>query len=373
MKKEELKDPIGVSLQHAGEATVVTPEILELDKDRVTSETYVEPEDFLMTLGDMPCFPRCDISVFSGQPKTGKTSLTSMVMACCATSQVLQLKRNTDQPLKVLWFDTEQSLATTKRILKERVRSLIEGEFPEELFYVFNTRNRTPKERCERLALAIETYRPDIVIIDGVADMTDDINSGTDSTAVMQQLLSLAQEYKCNITANIHLNRGGDKQNLRGWLGTLMLQKSYEVFNCEKLADGETLTVSMLFSRLRSTNAEMYYKINENGMPYLVKNSDKETRDSKNNEDDMKFNPEYIDQQAKNKTLPWQFRKLFNAAFGSASMLGYDDLERRIMDLAWIKRKQYYNKVLAEAENLGIVKKTLTKNGRVGVITFAAL
>ena len=373
MDKINIKDPICEALQHAGEPTLITPDIVALDEDRVTSETHVEPEEFLMTLGDMPCFPRCDVSVLSGQPKTGKTSLTSMIMACCATNQVLKLKRNTDQPLKVLWFDTEQSLASTKRILKERVGGLIEGAFPEDLFYVFNTRRRTPKERSERLALAIETYRPDIVIIDGVADMTDDINSGTDSTAVMQQMLSLAQEYKCNITANIHLNRSGDRQNLRGWLGTLMLQKSYEVFNCEKLADGETLTVSMLFSRLRSTHAEMYYKINDNGIPYLVNNNNNEIKADRSQEDNMNFNPEYVDPQAKNKALPWQYRKLFNAAFGTACMLGYDELERRIMELAWIKRKQYYTKVLAEAEKLGIVKKTLTKGGRVGVIIFAAL
>ena len=372
MDKVNFKDPICESLQHAGEATVITPEIVALDEDRVTSETHVEPEEFLMTLGDMPCFPRCDVSVFSGLAKSGKTLLTSMVMACCATNQVLLLKRNTDRPLKVLWFDTEQSLATTKRILNERVGSLIEGAFPEDLFYVFNTRRRTPKERSERLALAIETYRPDMVIIDGVADMVDDINSGTESTAIIQQLLSLAQAYRCNIIANIHLNRSGDRQNLRGWLGTLMLQKSYEVFNCEKMADGETLAVSMLFSRLRSTNEEMYYKIDDNGKPYLVNNNNKIIKETKSQDDDIKFNPEYVDQLAKNKALPWLYSKLFNAAFGTASMLGYEELERRIMELGWIKRKQYYAKVLAEAENLGIVKRTLTKNGRVGVLIFAA-
>ena len=372
MKKEDFKDQIEESLQHAGETTDVTPEIVELDEDRVTTHTDVEPEEFVAEFNGMPCFPRCDVTAIAGQAKTGKTSLIAMLMACCVSKEVLLLKRNREQPLKVLWFDTEQSLATTKRILKEKVGRMIEGEFPEELFYVFNTRQRTPKERCERLALAIETYRPDIAIVDGVADLADDINSGNESTSLMQQLLSMAQEYKCNITANIHLNRGGDKQNLRGWLGTLMLQKSYEVFNCEKMADGETLAVSMLFSRLRCTNAEMYYRIKENGLPCLVKKADSRNSKAKEQDDSKMFNPEYVDQDAKDKMMPWQFRKLFDAAFGSACMLGYDDLERRIMDLGWIKRKQYYTKVLDEAEKQGIVKKTLTKNGRVGVVIFAA-
>lgn len=372
MKKETFSDPIMDALQHAGMPTDVTPEMVALDEDRVTTYTEVEPEEFLVEFNGMPCFPRCDVSVFTGQAKAGKTSLTAMLMACCAGQEVLLLKRNVEQPLKVLWFDTEQSVATTKRILKEKVGGMIEGEFPEELFYVFNTRQRTPKERCERLALAIESYHPDIAIIDGIADLADDINSGPESTALMQQLLSLAQTNKCNITANIHLNRSGERLNLRGWLGTLMLQKSYEVFNCEKLPDGETLAVSMLFSRLRSTHAEMFYRIGENGLPYLAKNTDSESPKNKDQENGNQFNPEYVDPNAPNPTLPWQFRKLFDAAFGSACMLGYDELERRIMELSWIKRKPYYTKVLTEAENLGIVKKTLTKGGRVGVIIFAA-
>ena len=372
MEKADIKDPIAAECQHAGEPTDVTPEIVELDEDRITTYKEIEPEEFFVKFGDMPCFPRCDVSVFTGQAKAGKTSLTAMLMACCACKEVLMLKRNTEQPLKVLWFDTEQSLATTKRILKEKVGGLIEGEFPEELFYVFNTRRRTPKERLERLAKAIETYRPDIAIIDGVADMVDDINNGQESTALMQQLLSMAQEYKCNITVNIHLNRSGDKQNLRGWLGTLILQKSYEVFNCEKMDDGETLKVSMLFSRLRSTNTEMYYRIDDCGLPYQTKKSDSQTSKEKQQDNSNKFNPDYVDNDARNKALPWQFNKLFQAAFGSAHMLGYDDLEHRVMELGWIKRKQYYQRVLAEAEEQRIVKKTLTKDGRVGVIIFAA-
>lgn len=370
---------IEVALQKAGEPTTVPPEIVALDEDRVTTYTPVKPEEFLITLDGTPCFPRCDVSVFTGVSKTGKTFVTSMLMACCAAKKVLSMERNTDQQLKVLWIDTEQSVATTKRILKERVARMIgEENFKEELFYIFNTRRRTPQERRDRLALAIETYRPDIVIIDGIADLADDINSGTESTDLMQQLLSLAQEYECNITANIHLNRSGDKFNLRGWLGTLMLQKSYEVFTCEKMADGKTFAIEMLFSRLHSTDASMFYRINEQGLPYLTKKPDNPQRNSrsqnsgKEQDDSKQFNPEYVDQNATDPTLPWQFRKLFDAAFGTACMLGYDELERRIMELGWIKHKTYYSKVLTEAEKLGIVKKTLTKGGRVGVIIFAA-
>ena len=371
---ETLHDEIEVALQHAGEPTTVTPEVVELDKDRVTSDTEVAPEEFMIEFNGTPCFPRCDVSVFTGMSKTGKTFVTSMLMACGVSEQVLGLRRTTEKPLKVMWIDTEQSLATTKRILTDRVGRMIGGEFPDEQFYVFNMRRRTPKERREQMALAIETYRPDICIIDGIADMVDDINSGTDSTEIMQQLLTLAQEYECNITANIHLNRTGEKFNLRGWLGTLMLQKSYEVFSCEKLADNKTFAVEMLISRSHNAGEPMYYSIDNEGLPCLTKNPDTSAQrnkvqySSRNQASKTSYNKEYVDPNAADPELPWKFRELFEAAFGTAGLLGSEELERRVMELGNIRQKQYYYRVVAEAERLEIVKRVMMKNGRVGII-----
>ena len=374
--KTKRTDAIGAELQQAGEPTTVTTEMIELDRDRVTSQTDVAPEIFEFYLNGVLCFPRCDVSVLAGLQKTGKTFITSMLMACCINKQVLGFERVDEKPLKVMWIDTEQSLATTKRILKDRVGKMIGNtEFPDNQFFVFNMRRRTPKERREQLGLAIETYKPDICIIDGVADMIDDINSGTDSTDLMQLLLSLAQEHKCNITANIHLNRTGDKFNLRGWLGTLMLQKSYEVFNCERMADNKTFAVEMLFSRLCQPCEEMFYRINEQGLPYTTKKPDtpqQNSKGTKNADSSNAYNHEFVDPNPEKPELPWQFRKLFEAAFDSAAFLGSEEMERRVMELSYIKHKQYYYRVMAEAERLGVIKKVMTKNGRIGVILCSA-
>ena len=95
-------DPIAQELQLAGQPTVVTPEMELLDKYRVSNTTQAEPEEFLLTLNGTPCFPRCDVSVLAGQAKTGKTFVTSMLMACGVSQEVLQLQRNTTEPLKVM-------------------------------------------------------------------------------------------------------------------------------------------------------------------------------------------------------------------------------------------------------------------------------
>ena len=76
----------------------------------------------------------------------------------------------------------------------------------------------------------------------------------------------------------------------------------------------------------------------------------------------------HVDNATADKYMPWNFRKLFTAAFGTTAMLSYDDLEQRVRELANIKRDSYYKKLFTEAERLHVVRSELTKNGRVGVI-----
>jgi hypothetical protein len=119
----------------------------------------------------------------------------------------------------------------------------------------------------------------------------------------------------------------------------------------------------------------MYYRINEQGLPYTTKKPDTLQHNSKSSKDSRSsntFNQEFVDQNPVNPELPWLFRKLFEAGFGSASFLGSEEMERRIMELSFIKQKQYYYRVVAEAEKQGVIKKVMTKNGRVGAILCTA-
>ena len=134
-----MKDLIQEQLLQAGGVSSVTPEILRMDGCRVTSQSDVPEEVFLFTLYGTPCFPRGDLTTVTGPAKSGKTFLVSMLMACCVERRVLAFERVREEPLRVLWLDTEQSRMTTKRILTERVMRLT-GGCPDEQFYVLNAR-----------------------------------------------------------------------------------------------------------------------------------------------------------------------------------------------------------------------------------------
>ena len=139
---------IDEALQQTGESRDITPELVKLDSDRITSDTDAPEEVFLYKMCGTPCFPRGDLTTVTGPAKSGKTYLISLLMACGVGHKVLELERIREEPLKVMWYDTEQSRYTTKRILTDRVgRMLDQTTFPDEQFYVFNVRNRSTEER----------------------------------------------------------------------------------------------------------------------------------------------------------------------------------------------------------------------------------
>ena len=360
----------------------ITEEMINLDRFRITSESEIQPKEYTMEFLGRPCFPRKDLSVFAGVAKTGKTFVTSMLMAAATTSEdessVLALKRVRKEPLKVMWYDTEQSLETTKEIMVKRIAKMVGGTFPDTQFFVFNVRAMTAEERKKMLGVAIESYRPDIVIVDGIADLLADINDGPKAIELISELLRLADKNNCNITVNIHLNRSGEKSNLRGWLGSMLLQKAFEVFNCAKVFKTDVLSVELFMSRKVNESVTFYYKINNQGLPESTEEPDTQQRDengrfvsqeAQKGRSGLKFNSDYQrDDSDSDKGWSWDLRRLFSDAMQNSAMMGYDDLKTRVMKLGNIIRSSYYETIFAMAEEQGFVKKTQDRNLRVVVV-----
>lgn len=388
---ETAKELITAQLLQGEGLKPVPPEMFKLDRYRMTSQTEVPNEEFMLNFFDKHCFPRKELTTISGPAKGGKTFFTSMVMACCIRQEVLALERLTKEPLRVLWYDTEQSRNTTKEIMVGRIGKLIlptrpEGStppteqpsFPDEQFFVFNVRTASIKERREMIGMAVDEFKPDIVILDGISDLLTDINDGPKATELIEELLQLANEQKCNVTTVIHLNRTGDKSNLRGWLGTVLLQKSYEVFNCTQLSQSETLCVEHSVSRKSRSLQKLYYEVDDEGIPFKAKapvpQRDSQGRWTANSEDEQPgngalgtLNRDYIIEHDDQTGKPWEWdlRRLFTDAMGNLPYMGSEQLEQAVMQLSHIRQKQYYYKVLAEAERRGVVRKTYDRYKRV--------
>ena len=80
MNENEMSQ-LDAELEHAGEEMVLSPQMLLLEQLRITPEKELPKMDFLFRLFDKPCFPRRELVAITGKAKSGKTFVTSMLMA----------------------------------------------------------------------------------------------------------------------------------------------------------------------------------------------------------------------------------------------------------------------------------------------------
>ena len=375
------KNIVSEELSKAGEASVITPLLMDLDRLRIVSTSDIQDEEFLFRIKGKPCMPRKDLTVITGQAKTGKTVLISILMACSARRQeqggLLGIERIREQPLKVMWVDTEQNPQSTQYILKKRVSRLVDGEFPEDQFFVFNLRSASVSERYDLIAEGVHAYKPDILIVDNVRDLISDINNGEKAQELIESFMKLSQEYCCNVVTVIHQNRSAENRGLRGWLGTELTNKAFEVFACQKFrqkdAEKPTFCIEQSMTRKFDIDSPVYYRMDDSGLPMAadaVGNSGDSAYSSYGKASVESFNRTYIISHPDDPECPWEwdFRKLFENVMAGRSNMGYPDFEKAAMMEAGIKRQSYFKKIFDMAESQRVIRKTNDRCGRVVVM-----
>lgn len=255
--------------------------VKDLFSERITPSTNLPPMEPLFEMFGVPCFYRGELVADCGKAKSGKTTFLSILMAGAMKEQLLELKRLSDVPLKVLWIDTEQSQQSTQEIMKERIMPLAEVESLDDTrFYAFNLRGLGYEKRGKMVELAINQVEPDICILDGVKDLMTDINDATQATRIMENLMALAKENCCCIVCVLHQNKAEQDRNMRGSIGTELTNKAFEVFQCEVIEENDTFKVSHTYSRKKKMSRKLYYRLNEAGLPVEVGDYHEKPRDA---------------------------------------------------------------------------------------------
>ena len=241
-------------------------EIKDLFGYQITPETELPPMQPLFSFFDTPCFYRGELVADCGKAKSGKTTFLSLLMAGAVGRQpLMSLKRTQQEPLKVVWIDTEQSQQSTQEILRERILPL-SGEKCDQL-YAFNFRGLGYNVRRRKMEVALRTIQPDLAIIDGIKDLVTDINDATQATLIMEQLMGLARDVNCCMVCVLHLNKNEQDRNMRGSIGTELTNKAFEVYQCEIIEETGTFKVSQTLSRKRRMERTLYYRLDETGRP----------------------------------------------------------------------------------------------------------
>lgn len=242
----------------------------ELEAFRITPLKELPPVEFLFRLHGRPCFARGELTGLSGKAKSGKTFVCSILMALCFRNEVLSLQRIEPTRLHVLWYDTEQSDESTKDILCQRICQMTgiqQDQFPSEQFDVFNVRQKPVTERLPSLEVAVRYHKPDLVILDGLRDLVSDINDGIIAQNVMERLMHLASEHHCAIVCVLHQNKSIEDHNPRGWIGTELKHKAFEMYECAKSSE-RIFTWAQTDTRKYDIPEVLSFAVNDDGIPY---------------------------------------------------------------------------------------------------------
>lgn len=360
------KEAIVNEIAQAETAPQLSPEALLLEKLRITRNKELPPVEFLFTLFGKPCFPRKELVAITGKAKSGKTFVTSMLMVQCFVKEVLAFKNGEMERLQVLWYDTEQSDQNTQDILRHRIVPMVEavGPFQDDRMDIFNVRSLNWEVRRDLLKEAIANSSPDLVIVDGIRDLVNDINDGVLAQEVIEHLMSLAQVHDCCIVCILHQNKGSEDKNLRGWIGTELMNKAFEVYSCEKLLPKRIFKFEQTLTRKYDIEQPLYFEVNDQGLPQMTVNPPDSEEGSRHTDDFPQLNKDYIIHDENDQ---WQLdtKRLFRDAFGNNGQIGGAALRTAVCQLSNIRSFKYYNTILDEVVGSGLIVKSHDGNGHV--------
>lgn len=342
-----------------------------LEGRRITPDRELPQLEFLFRQ-KKPCFARGELVAVSGKAKSGKTFVCSILMTCGAypgpshggENGVLGLERQDEEPLSVMWYDTEQSEESTQDILKNRIlpmTGITEADFPQDRFQVFNVRGESYSDRLKMLEVAVPRYKPDLVILDGIRDLVGDINDGMVAQDVVERLMHLASDNRCCMVCVLHQNKSVEDKNLRGWIGTELKNKAFEVYECTKSSE-RIFTWAQTDTRKYDITDKVQFSVGENGIPYLCtpeqlleaeyeaqrKATEQMQRQGRSANKYPELNPKYLLGKQGRKHI-FDVKALFGDAMTAGTIYSEDDLKKQVKLLSNIMKDDIYRDVLQRA------------------------
>lgn len=260
--------------------------------------------EIVFALDNIPIFTKKSISTLTGKAKAGKTTVSAWVVA-----------QSIANDMKVIWIDTEQGLYYGSRT--QHWVLIIAGMVRSDNLKFYDLKVHNPTVRANILQEILKLEEPDLVIIDGIRDLVFDINSPEEATIMTGNLMKWAESHDCHIMNILHLNKGNEQ--VRGHLGTEMINKSESVIKVEKQDDNTTVCTA------EYTRSEAFqpfaFQRDDRGIPFMVDGFKQVASSGESNKN--RFKPTDSD--------PQTHKEMLKNIFGSEGSLTYGELQHGII------------------------------------------
>lgn len=227
----------------------------------------------------------------------------------------------------LLWIDTEQADADLKAVTDRFFRITGISKNADNIHFLA-LREYNAKERAEITEMAIKVFTPDLVILDGGADLlAKGANDEQDSTTAVNNLMRWTKVYNCHIVNIIHNSHGNEKA--RGHYGSIALRKSELAYILT--SDGDRTDVKFGKTRMKKPD-EFSFCINpDTVLPELTTAPNKEGKVIK-------------------------LENLFKQVLPPPNTATYTDLKEKIVQAKSVSDKQGQRDIKSAIEN-GIIEK----------------
>lgn len=265
-------------------------------KKRLLFDVTIDyPEEVeLLSIGDNGLLPVEDLTMIAGKSKAGKSYVVSILVASVLGCTDFGFTP-TQPDAKVLYFDTEQSDRNIGRIQRRIYKMLgwkMKTPYPQ--FQIYPILGEEVKIRFEDIADLVELEKPQLVVIDNIADLVYNPNDLGESNEAINQLLFLCHSNHIALLSVLHENKGKEDKNMKGHLGTMALQKCADLFSVN--IDGKSRVVSNEASRNKPVD-NWAFVIDDKGLPQSI--------------EAMQLSKEADKQENKKKERAFEFANIF--------------------------------------------------------------
>lgn len=193
-------------------------------------------------LGDVGVAKPCDLVAISAQVKAGKSSVVGAIISCLMSNKGDFLGfRGENQPGNtILHFDTEQSPEDHYDLV---TRAMTRGNLssPPKFLRSFCLTDLSVDRRKDALRNALKRLPGPFsaVLIDGVADLCNDVNDAEEANTLVDTLYRWAIDIQAPIICVLHENPGTTTGKTRGHLGSQLERKAATNLRLDKGSDGK--------------------------------------------------------------------------------------------------------------------------------------